>query len=120
MRRLQLHWEWATKAVHQIPRSKTPQDGQASGDTHFICVVGVFVCACYDGVGVCGWQGLTRPLAWLQPSVWLYPFQEKGAMVDPQVGYSEASAASLGMGDKGHTPDPPQQNPTGQASGHEC
>ena len=24
--RLQLHWERATKAVHQIPRSKTPQD----------------------------------------------------------------------------------------------
>ena len=23
MRRLQLHWEWATKAIHQIPRSKT-------------------------------------------------------------------------------------------------
>ena len=28
--RLQLHWERATKAIHQIPRSKTPLDGQAS------------------------------------------------------------------------------------------
>jgi hypothetical protein len=24
VRRLQLHWEWATKTIHQIPRSKTP------------------------------------------------------------------------------------------------
>ena len=27
--------------------------------------------------------------------------------------YGEASATSLGAGNKGYTPDPPQQNPTG-------
>ena len=32
MGRLQLHWERATKAVHQIPRSKTPQDHSAKSD----------------------------------------------------------------------------------------
>ena len=40
-------------------------------------------------------------------------------MVDLQAEYSEASATSLRVGNKGHTPDPSQQNPTGQTSQHE-
>ena len=38
--------------------------------------------------------------------------------MDSRTQYSEASAASLGVGNKGHTPDPPQQNPTGRSSEH--
>ena len=58
MRRLQLHWEWATKAIHQIPRSKTPLGKQAgtsaSGARHalFVVVFGVFHDDQPDGVGV--------------------------------------------------------------------
>ena len=58
VRRLQLHWEWATKAIHQIPRSKTPLDKQAgtsaSGTRHTLLLglFGVFHDAHRDGVGV--------------------------------------------------------------------
>ena len=45
MRRLQLHWEWAAKAVHQIPRSETPQDGQASVEhSLYLCCGCLYLC----------------------------------------------------------------------------
>ncbi len=42
------------------------------------------------------------------------------APVDLQAHCSEASAASLGVGNKGHTPDPPQQNSTAVVSAVDC
>ena len=63
VRRLQLHWEWATKAIHQIPCSKTPLEKQAgtsaSGARHalFLVVFGVFHDDQHDGVVVIRGRG---------------------------------------------------------------
>ena len=38
-RRLQLHWERATKAVHQIPRSKTPQTASERGNVDNVNII---------------------------------------------------------------------------------
>ena len=37
--RLQLHWERATKAVHQIPRSKTPQTASERGNVDNVNII---------------------------------------------------------------------------------
>ena len=97
MRRLQLHWEWATKTIHQIPRSKTPPHCQACG-----CGTGVECCGvvlrCYKAAGE-GGKGSAKLHArhgrkerWRQAA--LHPLAavalEMGAGVSP----SRGSAAS--------------------------
>ena len=79
---------------------------QAVQDTHFICF-----CRCLHSCPS-RWRGrLGSSLR-----VWLHFSVMRKAPVDSRTQYSEASATSLGVGNKGHTPDPPQQNPTGWSS----